>query len=366
MATITLQKTFYKVGDFVSWQKARALILSPDFQRRSVWKKGTKSYLIDTIVRGLPIPVIFLRDQRIDVKTFDPRREVIDGQQRLRTVLSFVAPSLLPDFDPARDEFTVQSAHNVEIAGKRFEELDNDLQRQILEYEFNVHVLPSWVDDRDVLQIFRRMNSTNYILKPQELRNAEFFGEFKTSAYDLAAEQLHRWREWKTFTEDDIARMQEVELTSEFAILMLKQRILGKSKAAIDKIYEQYDADYPERAEVERRFRIVMDTISDKLGRDIVHLPFNKKTIIYSLFACFYDLLFGLTSSLNKIKQDSISPEQIAWIKLAGERIQNKTAPKRALDASARRTTNPKERRALFEYLRNGLKGAKSSNKSSE
>lgn len=366
MATITLQKTFYKVGDFVAWQKGGALVLSPDFQRRSVWKKGTKSYLIDTIVRGLPIPVIFLRDQRMDIKTFDPKREVIDGQQRLRTVLAFVAPSLLLDFDPDRDDFTVQPAHNEEISGKPFAELNSDVQRQILEYEFNVHVLPSWVDDRDVLQIFRRMNSTNYILKPQELRNAEFFGEFKTSVYELAAEQLHRWRDWRTFTEDDIARMQEVELTSEFAILILKQKISGKSRAAIDKVYEQYDAEYPERAEVERRFRIVMDTIHDKLGRDIVHLPFNKKTIIYSLFACFYDALFGLTSQLQKVRQKDILPEQIAWIKLAGERIQNRTAPKRALDASARRTTNPKERRVLFEYLRGGLKGARSNSKSSE
>lgn len=366
MATITLQKTFYKIGDFVAWQKAGALILSPDFQRRSVWKKGTKSYLIDTIIRGLPIPVIFLRDQRIDVKTFEPRREVIDGQQRLRTVLSFVAPALLPDFNPNRDDFTVQPAHNEEIAGKRFEDLNSDLQRQILEYEFNVHVLPSWVDDRDVLQIFRRMNSTNYILKPQELRNAEFFGEFKTSVYELAAEQLHRWRDWKTFTEDDITRMQEVELTSEFALLMIKKKISGKSKSAIDKVYELYDAEYPERAEVERRFRVVMDTINDKLGKDMVHLPFSKKTIIYSLFAYFYDALFGLTSSLNKARQTSVSPEQIAWVKLAGERIQNRTAPKRALEATDRRTTNPQERRALFEYLRNGLRSAKPSNKPSQ
>jgi hypothetical protein len=365
MATISLQKTFYKIGDFIGWQKAGTLVLSPDFQRRSVWKKGTKSYLIDTIIRGLPIPVIFLRDRRIDTKTFEPEREVIDGQQRLRTVISFVAPLFLPNFDPTRDEFTVQSAHNEEIANTPFAELSSDVQRRILEYEFNVHVLPSWVDDREVLQIFRRMNSTNYILKPQELRNAEYFGEFKTSVYELASEQLHRWREWKTFNEDDIARMQEVELTSEFVILILKKAISGKSKPGIDKYYEKYDAEYPERTEVERRFRITMDTINDKLGKDMPRLPFSKKTLIFTLFAFFYDALFGLDSPLTKTNATSISPEQVSWIKLAGERIQNRTAPKKALDASDRRTTNPKERRALFSYLRNGLRSAKSDSQSS-
>src|SRR5262245_50421762 len=129
MATITMQKTLYKIGDFVAWQKSGSLVLSPEFQRRSVWKVGTKSYLIDTIIRGLPIPIIFIRDRRLDLTTFEPVREVIDGQQRIRTVLSFVAPSLLSDFNSQRDDFTVKKAHNSEIAGKRFSELSADIQR---------------------------------------------------------------------------------------------------------------------------------------------------------------------------------------------------------------------------------------------
>lgn len=49
--SMSVTKTVFKVGDFVSWQKAGQLQLSPKFQRRSVWKKGAKSYLIDTIAR---------------------------------------------------------------------------------------------------------------------------------------------------------------------------------------------------------------------------------------------------------------------------------------------------------------------------
>lgn len=84
-----------------------------------------------------------------------------------------------------------------------------NFKTDFLNYEFNVHILASNVDDRDVIQIFRRMNSTNYTLKKQELLNSQYFGEFKTSQYNLAAEQLERWRGWKTFTEDDIAKMQK-------------------------------------------------------------------------------------------------------------------------------------------------------------
>ena len=64
MDAIDISRTQYRVSDFISWQRSKTLVLSPSFQRRAVWKSGAKSYLIDTIARGLPIPIIFLRDQR--------------------------------------------------------------------------------------------------------------------------------------------------------------------------------------------------------------------------------------------------------------------------------------------------------------
>src|SRR6266478_6949577 len=116
-----IQKTVFKVSDFLSWQRAGSLILSPAFQRRPVWPNGAKSFLIDTVIRGIPMPIIFLR-QRTNPKTLEPLREVVDGQQRLRTVISFVEPTLLPDFDSSRDAFTVDGIHNKDIAGKQFRE----------------------------------------------------------------------------------------------------------------------------------------------------------------------------------------------------------------------------------------------------
>ena len=58
-------------------------------------------------------------------------------------------------------------------------------------------------------------NATGVRLNAQEWRNAEFYGEFKTMMYELASEQLPRWRGWQIFNEYNIARMEEVELMSE-------------------------------------------------------------------------------------------------------------------------------------------------------
>jgi len=76
----------YSINDFVEWDAAKQLELNPKFQRRAVWTDKAKSFLMDTILRGKPIPKVFIR-QKINVTTKTSIREVVDGQQRLRTIL---------------------------------------------------------------------------------------------------------------------------------------------------------------------------------------------------------------------------------------------------------------------------------------
>ncbi|MEQ8517489.1 MAG: DUF262 domain-containing protein [Cytophagales bacterium] len=349
---ISIQKTFYKVADFISWKKKNGLLLSPHFQRRAVWNKGAKSYLIDTIYKGLPVPIIFLRDRGIDKQSYEPIREVIDGQQRLRTIIAYIAPELLEDFDPKIDDFVVKKTHNVELAAKRFENLDEDAKDRIRNYEFNVHILSSNVSDRDVIQIFRRMNSTSYSLKKQELLNSQYFGEFKTSLYDLAAEQLNLWRKWKTFTDVDISRMHEVELASELIISMMENKILGKSTPLIESYYKKYDEEFKERRILETRFRAVIKFIDDNFLGNKNEFVFYKKTIFYTFFMSIYHLLYDIKSDSNKkIKPKKVDNKRLEVIKTKGDRIANRTAPDNVLEATDRRTTNPKERGILFDYL---------------
>jgi hypothetical protein len=121
-------RTQYRISDFVTWQRDGSLKLNPNFQRRPVWSKKAKSFLIDTIVRGLPVPIIFLRDLRADLKTFQPKRDVVDGQQRIRTILSFIDYQLLPDYDPQHDDFEIDKTHNKDLGGKRFHQLSQVMQ----------------------------------------------------------------------------------------------------------------------------------------------------------------------------------------------------------------------------------------------
>ena len=244
------------------------------------------------------MPIVFIRE-RIDLATLEPKREIVDGQQRLRTLFSFIEPAALRDYDRERDWFQVSKLHNSEIAGRDFRQLQKDLQGQLLNYEFSVHILPSDTDDRQVLQIFARLNSTGVRANAQEIRNALFIGEFKAAMYELAYEQLSRWKSWEIFDNTDIARMQEVETTSEFAMLILYE-MQGKRQKAIDKVYEEKEPLFPEREEVSRRFRAVMDEVEICVGDELPASAFSRQVLFYTLFVFFYDRMFGLKSPLQR------------------------------------------------------------------
>jgi len=95
----------YSVRDFEEWNDRNELVLAPKFQRRDVWNPKAKSYLMDTIIRGKPIPKLYMR-QTVVPKGRRTTREIVDGQQRLRAVLSFV-----------KDGFKLSRAHNKEFGG---------------------------------------------------------------------------------------------------------------------------------------------------------------------------------------------------------------------------------------------------------
>lgn len=352
-------RTQYRVSDFVTWQRDGALELNPNFQRRPVWKKGAKSYLIDTILRGMPMPIIFLRDLRTDINTLTAKRDVVDGQQRIRTIFSFIDPKLVPKYDPSRDDFMISATHNKELGNHTFAQLTKENKQRILDYQFSVHSFPADTDDREILQIFARMNSTGVKLNHQEIRNAEFFGPFKKIAYEIATEQLNRWRDWRVFIPDQIARMNEVELSSEFMLLIING-ILGKDNKTIDRYYKKYD---PERSfndgpEVAQRFRSTFGVIDSLVQQDTIKKFFNNRTLFYALFATVYGLQYGLRSPtkedqpLARAKAKPIKTAVIEHIRNAGARIAAQDRiPERVSEALRGATTDPGSRKAVIKFL---------------
>src|SRR5690606_3243173 len=128
----------------------------------------------------------------------------------------------------------------------------------------------------------------------------------KTAAFELAAEQLERWRTWSVFTSYNIARMDEVELTSELLILMI-DGISEKSATVIDRYYKKFDDKLHGRDELAKRYRFVFECMAEALTDEERQL-FKKRTLFYCLFAAFYDLAFGIGSDVSAKKAQAIKP----------------------------------------------------------
>lgn len=153
------------VADFVEWDRQGRLRLNPVFQRRAVWSPDAKSFLIDTILLGYPIPKVYIRTT-FDTETQVGIRDVVDGQQRLRAVLEF-----------SRNQLTI-NRRSEHFRGKKYSDLTSDQKRSFLGYSIGVDHLISATDDI-VLEVFSRLNSYTVTLNGQEKRNAQYNSDLK-------------------------------------------------------------------------------------------------------------------------------------------------------------------------------------------
>ena len=141
-----------------SINKRRNLInTNPDYQRPAVWTKQQKQYLIDSILKGFDIPKIYLH------KVGEGKYNVIDGQQRLRTIWEFYDDK----FALSKDAGMVEG---IDVSCKTYSQLDAAVTDIIDSYSLDFVVIEN-KSDNEIREMFLRLqNGTN--LKSQEKRNA--------------------------------------------------------------------------------------------------------------------------------------------------------------------------------------------------
>lgn len=344
--------TTHSISDFLFWQKEKRLILKPKFQRRSVWKNEMKSFFIDTIIRNLLVPPIILREYR-DIKELSLKLEVIDGQQRLRSIFSYIDNRLL---EGNAEVFKILKIHNLEYAGCAYSDLPDEIKEAILSYRFNVQILPVGVTDREVIQIFQRINSTGVKLEPQELLHAEFFGVFKSLIYKIALEQYNRLiSEWKIFSANEAAKMKEATAITELVITCISGfKTLNLS--SIRKYYHKYDSTFAESEELHKRISHIFDLIETHFGRQIEHSDFKKKIMFNALFLTLYDLAYGLKSGLKKISSMNMPENLNKKLNEISNKFINKTIPKNVAIVKLHSTGSVTSKKQIFEYILEQIK----------
>ncbi|HFD88062.1 MAG TPA: DUF262 domain-containing protein [Gammaproteobacteria bacterium] len=288
----------YTPLDFAQWKAGNSLSLSPKFQRRSVWKPAARSFFIDSLLRRMPVPPVYLRETQSPERD-RVIREVIDGQQRISAVMDFM-----------EGKYRLAKTLKESWAGKTFDDLTREKQDHISTYAFSVEVFHG-ISDLEVLEIFSRLNTYSVSLNKQELRNGRFFGLFKQAVYSTAYEHLEFWRRHRIFTEQNIARMLEVEFVSEVFIAFLEG--MQDKKKSIDSFYEKYDEEFREQARVEKRFRSIIDDTSEIVGDVLADTVFRRPPILYSLLCVLYHRRYGLpATSISSPKKILSSADRLS------------------------------------------------------
>ena len=229
----------YPISDLYGWIKNHTLIVAPEFQRGDIWAPSVQRFLIDTLLRGFPIPPIYMR-MVTDAETKTSFREVVDGQQRLNAIVRFIDGGLALD------------KRSRGYAGKTFESLDEEEQQLFLSYQVGVEQLIG-ADDDTVLDIFQRMNAYGVSLNKQELRNGKYLGgkyegEFRLAVIRASQRWEILWSRYNVVSVRNRVRLLHQELVAQLLGTIL-QGVTDGGQPKIDKLYDRYDSAVPNEAE---------------------------------------------------------------------------------------------------------------------
>ena len=285
--------TTHSIADIKEWADNNKLIIQPTYQRNTVWNMAAKVMLIDSILNNIPIPKIFLAKSLSNEQK--PIRRVIDGQQRLTAILGFL-----------RDEFTLEPPYSGDFERLKFSELSKEAQHHILQYNIDINEFtnPSEKQERE---IYARINKYTIPLNAQELRQAEFPGDFLALSRKISS--LEFWDNYKFFTPSALKRNLDVEFISETLILLIDG--IQDKKAMLDDYYCRYmkmsnkNKIFSEYEEILSEIQILFDQILEYDGEYILYynearneevkkplkrIRFSQQADFYSLFNAIKEL----------------------------------------------------------------------------
>lgn len=274
---------------------AGQLDLNPPYQRRSVWNDAYRRFYIDTILRDYPSPAIYLEIETIPGSP--TKYHVIDGKQRLETLIAFT-----------KDEFHLAGYFNDEgYSDPYYSELSKEHREVFSEYVLSVENI-SGTTSEEIKSAFERLNRNTAKLNNQELRKAQFEGEFISKMTLLAENEF--WSTLGLATRTRISRMLDVEYVSELYLLTMHGPQEGKA-AIIDQYYALYDEEIPNEEPTDRTYNDALEWFSSV---DLSGTRWKNLGDFYSLWGAIVNLITNEALPTPEIAETKLKQfsEQIA------------------------------------------------------
>ncbi len=164
------------------YDKDKTIQLNPDFQREDVWGVKQKRELIESILMGIPLPMIYLAENK------QGNLVVIDGRQRLTTFFDFMNNKFY-----LRDLTILKKFDNVYFDDQDKGNILSPKERAGIEdYQLQINVIKPPTPDRIKFDIFERVNRAGTQLNKQEMRNALYQGKTTEILKELSALKIFK------------------------------------------------------------------------------------------------------------------------------------------------------------------------------
>lgn len=191
-----------------------SIILQPDYQREYRYSISDESLLIESIIISIPIPAIFLANDRYEgIQVLN----VVDGQHRLTAFYRFL-----------KDEFSLQDLKLLnELNKTNFSGLHIDTKSKLLTSTIQQIIFKEF-PGRDIeLEIFNRYNKGTKPLTPQEIRNAIYGSRIKTYVNQFCA-NLYKYDKSESLITGDKTKQNTATLSTVYNVTedrFLKKKI---------------------------------------------------------------------------------------------------------------------------------------------
>ncbi len=278
----SIPTTSMKIIDLYNKIDNDLLDTKPNYQRKLVWKKQHKFAFIDTILLNLPFPEVYIASSEIDVDKMIATEVVVDGQQRLTTIVDYIK---------GEGDFIKQKKV------KNFNDLDPTDKKSFLNYKVSVRDLKD-IGEEVIKEIFQRINSTEYSLNSVEKNNA-LFGDGEIAMFckqlvdrdykvsldqtDIIIDSKLRltindfFDSNKIFTENDKKRMYDFQYLMLITSTILEGQYFGRS-SKVEEYLEKFNSVFDDYEKVLSLLVKSIETIK-KLDFPLKSYWFNKANI---------------------------------------------------------------------------------------
>lgn len=298
------KSTSITISNFYEQFQLKKYKMDPPYQRdMNVWNKGQKSFLIDTILKNFPIPPIFL-EQKIDADTGITNYDVIDGKQRLTTIIGFINNEI-----PLPKEFGNDIYGNKKLNGLYFNEIkelakeDEEVKTVIADfwaYSISIEYIEN-PDEKIVDNIFDRLNREGSRLNAQELRKAQYYDSRLYN--DIISYRNDEYMKFLT-SRLNKNRLDDVGFLTELFLMIIKNTVFDGNEDSIDNAFSDIVDEYDEN--LSEKTRLIFEKTRDLVKEwNIEYYKYNIEGVSH-LYAIWYIALYIVQSNVECRVKDKL------------------------------------------------------------